>query len=84
MSPWTCIYPVYTVERNHYGPSLCVPIFCIHVATVSGCVSSEVVVVVVHVAVVPFAPFFVNLLVYIVIGNIQLIFLEQIIVFSVS
>ena len=55
-----------------FGPSLLIPIPCVYVATVSGCVDCEVVAVVVHAVVVPFVPSFVNLLVYAVIGAIPI------------
>lgn len=49
-----------------------IPIPLVHVATISACVDSEVVPIVVHVVVVvPFVPSFVNHLVYVVIGTID-------------
>ena len=62
-----------------------IPIPCVHVVTVSRCVDSEVVDVVVYAVVVSFVLFFVFLLLFILsLVPLQLTFSEQVNAFSVS
>lgn len=54
-----------------FGKSLIIPILpCVHVATIFGCVDSEVAIFVVHAVVVLVVLSFINLLVYVVIDAI--------------
>ena len=74
--------PIYAAEHVHYvitiiiivlisidvGPILIFPIPCVHVATASDFVDSEVGAVIDHVVILPCISLFVNLLVYVAIG----------------
>ena len=69
------IYYVIAIISNilvfiDFWPSLFILIPCVYIATVSGCVDSEIVAFNVYAVVVPFVSSFESLLIYVVIGSI--------------